>query len=64
MSTLRAAAVQFEHLAKDKQANFAKIESFAQAAASEGVKILVFPECCITGYWFFCATYRLRSCGS
>jgi len=52
MSTLRAAVVQFEHFAGDKAANFAKIESFAARAAAQGVQLLAFPECCITGYWF------------
>jgi predicted amidohydrolase len=52
MSTIRAAVVQFEHAAGDKSANFAKIEAFARRAADEGVQILVFPECCITGYWY------------
>jgi len=52
-NTIRAAAVQFEHAAGDKNANFAKIESFARAAARDRVQLLVFPECCITGYWFF-----------
>lgn len=50
--TLRAAAVQFEHAAGDKAANFAKIESFAGVAARDRVQLLAFPECCITGYWF------------
>src|SRR5690348_12970721 len=49
---IRAAAVQFEHRAADKAHNFAKVESFARSAASDGVQILAFPECCITGYWF------------
>lgn len=49
---LRAAAVQFEHAAGDKEANFGKIEAFAAQAATRGVQLLVFPECCITGYWF------------
>jgi predicted amidohydrolase len=52
MPTLRAAVVQFEHAAGDKQANFAKIESFARRAAQDGVRLLAFPECCITGYWY------------
>src|SRR3954468_25081961 len=50
--TLRVAAVQFESLAGDKQANFRKIESFVAQAAAQGVRLVVFPECCITGYWF------------
>jgi predicted amidohydrolase len=52
MDTLRAAAVQFEHAAGDKAANFAKVEHFARAAAARGVRLLAFPECCLTGYWF------------
>src|SRR4051812_42600035 len=52
MSSIRAAVVQFEHVAGNKEANFAKIEMFAVRAAERGVRILVFPECCITGYWF------------
>ena len=51
-TTIRAAAVQFEHAAGDKEANFAKIESFARRAAEDGVRLLAFPECCVTGYWF------------
>lgn len=51
-SILRAATVQFEHAAGDKRANFAKIELFARQAEEQGVELLAFPECCITGYWF------------
>lgn len=49
---LRVAAVQMESKAGDKSANFAKIESFVEQAAHQGIKLIVFPECCITGYWF------------
>src|SRR6476661_8433678 len=52
MNTFRAAVVQFEHAAGDKEANFRKIEKFAEPAAGQGVKLIAFPECCITGYWF------------
>lgn len=52
MRTLQAAAVQMEHAAGDKQANFAKIELFTRQAASRGVELISFPECCITGYWY------------
>jgi predicted amidohydrolase len=52
MSTIRAAVVQFEHARGDKRANFAKIETFARRAVAQGVRLLAFPECCITGYWF------------
>ena len=50
--TLRVAAVQMESKAGDKAANFAKMELFVQQAAQQDVKLIVFPECCITGYWF------------
>ena len=49
---IRAAAVQMESVAGDKAVNFIKIESFLEKAAQQAVKIIVFPECCITGYWF------------
>jgi predicted amidohydrolase len=49
---LRVATVQMESKAGDKSANFAKMESFIAEAAQQGAKLIVFPECCITGYWF------------
>lgn len=49
---LRVAAVQMESAPSDKDANFKKIEAFTARAAAEGVRLIVFPECCITGYWF------------
>jgi len=52
MTTIRAAAVQFEHASGDKRANLAKISKFVAQAANEDVQIITFPECCITGYWF------------
>ena len=52
MSTIRAAAVQFEHTPNDKEANFRVIERFAEQAARQHVRLLAFPECCIVGYWF------------
>ena len=51
MKDIRAAAVQFEHAPSDKAANWAKIERFVERAAHQGVHIVAFPECCITGYW-------------
>src|SRR4029079_13329634 len=50
--TLKAAAVQFESQPGGKVANFKKIEHFVELAAAQGVRLVVFPECCITGYWF------------
>ena len=52
MRDIRAAAVQFEPVQADKQANLEKIRQFAAQAARRDVQLLVFPECCITGYWF------------
>lgn len=52
MKNIRAAAVQFEHVPGNKQVNLDTIRCFTEEAARQNVKILVFPECCITGYWF------------
>src|SRR5262245_35810930 len=51
MNDIRVAAVQFQHRAGDKEANFTKIERFAEDAATKGVAIVAFPEMCLTGYW-------------
>lgn len=48
---LRVGTVQFQHRASDKSYNLAAIETFVHQAAEKGVKILAFPEMCITGYW-------------
>ena len=52
MRDVRVAAVQFESVQGDKRANLEKIAWFADQAAQRGVEMAVFPECCITGYWF------------
>lgn len=49
---LRVAAVQMESQAGNKDANFAKIEALVEQAAIQSVNLIIFPECCITGYWF------------
>jgi predicted amidohydrolase len=41
-----------ESAAGDKEANFTKIESFLTQAGAQSVKLIEFPECCISGYWF------------
>jgi predicted amidohydrolase len=51
MESMKAAAVQLNHVPGDKDANFEKIEAFTARAAAEGVELLVFPEMCLTGYW-------------
>ena len=50
--TLRVASVQFESTRGDKEANFRKIEEFVERAARQNVQMIIFPECCLTGYWF------------
>src|SRR5260370_32260644 len=52
MDDVKAAAVQFESIQGDKPANLETIRRFTAQAAARGVQLLVFPECCITGYWF------------
>ena len=52
MRDIRVAAVQFEHAPGDKRANLDRIRHFVAEAAKQGVEIIAFPECCITGYWF------------
>lgn len=52
MKKIRVAAVQMEHAAGDKQANLAKVGVFVEKAAKQNVELIIFPECCLTGYWF------------
>jgi predicted amidohydrolase len=51
MKNIRVGTVQFQHLANDKAHNLGIIASFTAAAAARAVRILAFPEMCITGYW-------------
>ncbi|MCL9652850.1 nitrilase family protein [Pantoea agglomerans] len=50
-TSLKAATVQFQHLANNKNYNLLIMEKFIEQAAIEQVNILTFPEMCITGYW-------------
>ena len=52
MRNVIAASVQFESAPGDKVANLGVIRSFVEKAARQNVELIVFPECCITGYWF------------
>ncbi|HJN18293.1 MAG TPA: nitrilase family protein [Armatimonadota bacterium] len=52
MRDIRVASVQFEHASGDKEANLAKVRQFTEAAAQAGCEMVIFPECCLTGYWF------------
>ena len=51
MKDMRAGSVQYNHVPGDKETNLRTIGLFARQAADRGVRLLVFPEMCITGYW-------------
>lgn len=51
MNTIRAAAVQFQHLPGDKDANLDRMETFIDQAHAADVDLVAFPEMCIPGYW-------------
>ncbi len=51
MNNIRVASVQFEHVAGDKAANFDTIRGFVEQASEQRVELIVFPECCVSGYW-------------
>ena len=48
---MRAGVVQFQHRANDEAYNLSRVRHFAAEAAAAGVKIVAFPEMCVTGYW-------------
>lgn len=48
----RVAAVQMDVQIGDKAHNLDRIESYAEQAAKEGARLVVFPECVTTGYCF------------
>ncbi|MDP8246047.1 MAG: nitrilase family protein [Candidatus Hinthialibacter antarcticus] len=49
---LKVASVQFEHQSGDKSANLEKMCAFVEQAHQQGVELITFPECSITGYWY------------
>ncbi|MFM2483494.1 nitrilase family protein [Celerinatantimonas yamalensis] len=51
MKDVRVASVQFNHRANDKPYNLSVIKRYVEKAAKLDVKIIVFPEMCVTGYW-------------
>lgn len=51
MESILAGVAQFHHKAGDKAHNLSVVERFAAEARNQGVKILAFPEMCLTGYW-------------
>jgi predicted amidohydrolase len=51
MRNVRVGAVQFGHRPGEKGANLGAMERFVRRAREERCEIVVFPECCISGYW-------------
>jgi predicted amidohydrolase len=52
MKDVRVASVQIESAAGDKDSNSLKVERLTVEAADRGASVVIFPECCLTGYWF------------
>jgi len=52
MGTWKIAAVQMDCRLGDKVHNLKRIRSFLTQAAGEGARLVVFPECALTGYCF------------
>lgn len=46
----RVAVCQFQPVLLDATANLAKMEQMARQAAGDGAALVIFPECCVTGY--------------
>jgi predicted amidohydrolase len=51
-ASFRASSVQFESAPGDTARNLATVERFAREAAAAGSRLVVFPEMCLTGYWY------------
>jgi predicted amidohydrolase len=52
MSTVRVAAVQMDPVLGDREGNLRVIINRLSEAAGEGARLVVFPECALTGYGF------------
>lgn len=48
---MRVSSVQFQHRADNIEYNMRQVKKYTQQAADEGSQLVVFPECCLTGYW-------------
>ena len=49
-SGYRLAVCQFDPVFLNKEANLDKMEDMARRAALAGAQLVIFPECCVTGY--------------
>jgi predicted amidohydrolase len=52
MRKLRVAVVQFEHRNGNKEYNLERVRVLTDEAVKRGAELVVFPECCLSGYWF------------
>ena len=52
MADIKVASVQFENVTGDKHKNLQRIGELTAEAASRGVRIVAFHECCISSYTF------------
>lgn len=50
MKNFKIATVQFEHRSTDKKYNLSVMRQICRKSAEEGAKVVVFHECCISGY--------------
>jgi predicted amidohydrolase len=48
---MKVATVQFQHVANDLKANLKVVKGYVEQAAEKNVQLIVFPECCLSGYW-------------
>jgi predicted amidohydrolase len=46
----KIAVCQFEPVFLDKHSNLEKMEALAQQSVTEGAQLIIYPECCVTGY--------------
>ncbi len=50
MQNIKIATAQFEHKSSDKTYNLSVIDDLSRKASQEGVDVIAFHECCISGY--------------
>ncbi|MBA61942.1 MAG: acyltransferase [Planctomycetaceae bacterium] len=48
---MKVATVQFQHRPNDPEYNFGIVQNFVSEAANSDCELIIFPECCLTGYW-------------
>ena len=54
------ATVQFQHRPGDLEYNFSVVQRYVKEAAEHRAEIIVFPECCLTGYWHLRKLNRIQ----